>query len=222
LKKYETNKLFYNEYLYKLSVENRLASIFRNRNFSFARKVLDELQHNYNEGKPLLRQYYKRADNISEQTFLEAKRLYSFLSKKEDFTLRIEVGSMNIYSNDKDWLVDIATSINSENIISLHSPNPLYEHDIDKNTILLNHPFPYNYKVTFGNRKSNPGFVNFAKSNPHLIKIGPIASQVLETDGYVQNMYFYARDEKTIQLCHLMLGNIRRIDKLVVKSNLDK
>ena len=44
----------------------------------------------------------------------------------------------------------------------------------------------------------------------------------LETNGYVSDLYFYARDEKTLQLCSLMLSNIRRVDKLVVKSNLDK
>jgi len=30
-------------------------------------------------------------------------------------------------------------------------------------------------------------------------------------------MYFYARDDRTLQLCNIMLSNIRRIDKLVVK-----
>ena len=40
--------------------------------------------------------------------------------------------------------------------------------------------------------------------------------------GFVNGMYFYARDEKTIALCHLVTSNIRRIDKLLVKSDIDK
>jgi hypothetical protein len=41
-------------------------------------------------------------------------------------------------------------------------------------------------------------------------------------NGYVDGMYFYARDDKTIQLCNLMLNNIRRIDRIVSKRNIDK
>ena len=44
----------------------------------------------------------------------------------------------------------------------------------------------------------------------------------LQGHGYVSDLYFYARDEKTVQLCGLMLSNIRRVDKLVLKSSLDK
>ena len=39
---------------------------------------------------------------------------------------------------------------------------------------------------------------------------------------FVSDLYFYARDEKTLQLCSLMLSNVRRVDKLVVKSDIDK
>ena len=57
----------------------------------------------------------------------------------------------------------------------------------------------------------------WASNNPNLIKIGPKLQQELFVNGYVSGMYFYARDDRTLQLCNLMLSNIRRIDKLVVK-----
>jgi hypothetical protein len=44
----------------------------------------------------------------------------------------------------------------------------------------------------------------------------------METEGWVNGMYFYARDERIIQLCHLMLDNIRRIDKVIYKQDIDK
>ena len=72
------------------------------------------------------------------------------------------------------------------------------------------------------NLSDNSGFANWAKNNTKQVKIGPVLMKSLETNGYVSDLYFYARDEKTLQLCSLMLSNIRRVDKLVVKSNLDK
>jgi hypothetical protein len=123
---------------------------------------------------------------------------------------------MNVYSNDISWLNTIIYDIgNSINLISLHEPNPDYV--LTPDTILVDKSNGYQYKVTLGNDCGDETFGMWASNNPNLIKIGPKLQQELFVNGYVSGMYFYARDDRTLQLCNLMLSNIRRIDKLVVK-----
>ena len=222
MRKYETTKLFWGKYLYKISIRNVLAPCFRGKNFSYAREVLDGLQHSYEKGEPLIRTVWLKRHPVSEQQFLDAKILYSKFKKFDDFLLRIEMSSMNVYSNDKDWLLELGDSVAEQSVESFWEPDTKYQSLLDQNTIIVPEHNGYDYKVTLGNKSGDSGFANFAKTNPKLVKVGPILMEEMENKGYVNNMYFYARDEKVLQLCSLLLSNIRRIDKLVVKSNIDK
>ena len=67
---YETTKLFWGEYLYKLAVRNEMAPIFRGKNLSNARQVLDNLQLNYEAGLPLERVSWNRIHHITEHAFI--------------------------------------------------------------------------------------------------------------------------------------------------------
>ena len=44
----------------------------------------------------------------------------------------------------------------------------------------------------------------------------------LESQGFVSDLYFYARDEKILQLLNLFVSNVVRIDKLVYNRKIDK
>lgn len=222
LQKYETHKLFYGKYFYKLGLYNNLGHIFREKNLSFARQILDKLQNDYENGELLSFSLGMRVNPVQEETFLEAKKLYKFFSKADDYMLRIERGFVCVYSNDKNWINKIIQDLKPGTVREFYEP---LKEDFDllsSNTIIVNHSNGYEYKVTLGNKKGSPEFARWAKNNNKLIKLGPVAESEMLNRGYVANMYFYARDEKTLQLCHLMLDNIRRVDKLVVKSNIDK
>jgi hypothetical protein len=221
LKKCETTKLFWDKYPYKLALRNRIGSIFRDKNLSHARSVLDNMQRDYEAGDPIKLERYKRCDFVSESHFLDARRLYKFLSKRNDYTLRIEGVSVSIYALDREWLHTVKSAMHKENLIEFWEPAG--SSILEANTILVKEPFPYKLKVTLGTGSmSTAGFANFAKTNPKQIRLGPVLLQELEQDGYVNGMYFYARDERTLQLCNLMLDCIRRIDKIVAKQSLDK
>lgn len=223
MKKYETTKLFWGKYLYKLCIRNGIGTIFRDKNLSYAREVLDRLQQRYEEGKPLVVTRYYRETPVKELSFLDARKLYKFLSKTDDYTLRIEGATTCIYSNNREWIHTLKSAINKTNLLELWEPNPDHLSHLEPNTIIVESNNGYEYKVTLGSRVGDTsGFANWAKNNPNQVRVGPQLQQNLENNSYVADMYFYARDEKTLNLCELMLTNIRRIDKLVVKSDLDK
>lgn len=223
LKKLETTKLFWDKYLYKLCINNGIGHIFRDKNLSYARGVLDKLQQQYESGNALILESHYRQIPVKELSFLDARKLYKFLSKTDDYMLRIESSTVCIYSNNKEWLHTLKSAVNKENLLELWEPNPNHLSHLNENTIIVDKNNGYGYKVTFGPKIADTaGFANWAKSNEKQVRVGPTLMDNLERSGYVSDLYFYARDEKTLRLCELMLANIRRIDKLVVKSNLDK
>ena len=223
LKKYETTKLFWGKYLYKLTGRNGIGTIFRDKNLSYAREVLDTLQQQYEEGEPLIVTRYFRETPVTEISFLDARKLYKFLSKTDDYTLRIEGSSTSVYSNNREWIHTLKSAMNKNNLLEIWEPNPDHLTHLEPNTIIVDKSNGYNFKVTLGPKVGDTsGFANWAKHNPNQVRVGPQLQHNLEHNSYVSDMYFYARDEKTLNLCELMLSNIRRIDKLVVKSNIDK
>ena len=223
LKKLETTKLFWGKYLYKLCINNGIGHIFREKNLSHVREVLDTLQQQYDSGDPLVIESFYRKYPVKEISFLDARKLYKFLSKKDDYMLRIENSTVCIYSNNREWIHTLKSALNKENLNELWEPNPDHLPHLDANTIIVDKSNGYDYKVTLGPKVADTaGFANWASNNPKQVKVGPVLMQNLENNGSVIDLYFYARDEKTLRLCELMLSNIRRIDKLVVKPNLDK
>lgn len=198
-----------------------MGTFFRNKNLFAARQIIDTLQRLYNDGQPLIIERYRRIDHIKESHFLDAIKLYNALSSADNYMLRIERNSVCIYTNDKAWIESLKSSINEFNLTEYWEPTA---HTVlDPNTIVLKTPINYEFRVTFGTGKmSTEGFAKWARANPKQIRVGPATLRNLEKNGYVSGMYFYARDERTLQLCNLMLDNIRRIDKIVAKQSLDK
>lgn len=223
LKLCETTKLFWDEYPYKLVLKNKTAHIFRNKNLSYARQILDKMQTSYVENQPLCLTRGFRMDTVTEQQFLDSKKLLHFFSSRDDYRLRIELAYLSIYSFDLSWLNTISKSLGPGSVKELWQPGSNTANLLSKNTVILQENLGYNYRITLGRKSSDTSaFANFVRSNSHLVRVGPVLMNELENNGYVNGMYFYARDDKTIQLCHLMLDNIRRIDKIIYKHDVDK
>lgn len=222
MKKFETHKLFWNKYLYKLVLNNRLAGVFRNKRLSYAKSVLDDLDIKHKAGQPLIRTNTLRQDTITESHYLDAKRIYKFLSKEDDYMLRIESSNLCIYSNDKQWLNTVKSEITVYNLEEFWEPSVEIMKVLDANTIIVEQEIPFQFRVTLGRKRGNESFAKWADNNPKQVKLGPILREAMLDQGYVDGMYFYARDDRTLQLCNLMLDNIRRIDRVVSKRNIDK
>lgn len=215
MKTHDTTKLFYDQYVYKLVFTNGLSSIFRNKNLTHARMVLDRLDSAEQDGEPLAVQRMRRVEPVSMAHFNDAKKLIRFFYNFDDYTLRIELSHMSIYSNSKDWLMSIKEALCSECIREFWEPNPA-QVNILKPNVLISNSYPnFEYKVTLGRSRGSPEFAKFAQNNPNLVKAGSTLIENCEHKHDVDGFYFFVRDEKTLGLINLFLSNIRRIDKIV-------
>lgn len=201
-------------------MRNDLANYFREKNFTVTRSALDRLQRLYDQNQSLNIERGLRVYKVKEDAFFDAKKLYNIFLNYDNFKLRIESFYINIYSSNKTWLNNIASNVN--NVVSFYEPDQDHINLLQKNTIIVDKDNGYEYKVTLGNNKNSDNFAEWAKNNPTQIKIGPVAYKDMIANSYVNGLYFYAKNDKTLQLCSLMLDNIRRIDKLIVKPDIDK
>lgn len=214
MRKLETKKLFYNEYPYKLGVYNPLANIFREKKFRFAREELSRLELLWELNKPLVSGNFRKKEYDTE-TFFECKWLYKEFISRNDYKLRVEYPTIQIYSHDKAWLLHISNNVKQAD--SFYEPPVL----LPKNTIIVDKPTEYNYRITL-NAKPDPGLSRWIKSNPKLAKAGPVFLEEVSKKGYTNGLYFYVRDDKVLNIVGLMLGSMGRVDKIVCKQDLDK
>lgn len=226
LKLFETKKLHYGKYLYKITLYNDLSTIFRmefqKENFSFARGKLDELHLSYQESKkidPMVGhipwQKYNR-DYVRVDHFFDAINLYRLLKKADDYKLRVEQNTANIYTNNREFVKTLINNLKT--VIEFWEPDPeniatLTNH---KNVILVDKPPKYKYKLTFGKEKGSSALAKWIDKNPNLAKAGEILKQDLYKEGYVKGLYFYVKDDKAMMLAQLLVGeNIQRVDELL-------
>jgi len=199
-----------------------MAVVFRNKNLAYARKEIDSMQQDFESGSPLYFKRILRQVTVGQGCFLDAKKILTYLKKNEDSMVRVEGVCLSIFSNNRSWICDLKSNISSQRILEFWEPDPKTLNLLSPKTIIVNTPTDYKYKVTLG-PKGCPSFAKWAEQNPQHIKIGNGAKKELAEDGWVNGYYFYARDDKSLQICSLMLGsNIRRIDTLICKLDIDK
>lgn len=223
MKTFETKRLFYNQFLNKLVIVNPIAFIFRNFHGGYARRVIDNLQSQYDSyEKELMVRNGSRLFSVSHETFLELKRLYNHLSSAPvEFKLRVESTYLCIYSNEISFLRKIKHAANNPK--ELWQPKVGIENRYQPYTIIVNAPPEYEYKVTLpGCRQVDLGLADWAIANPDKIKASSTVLERLKRGSYVQGYYFYVRDEKILNLVELMLKRVGRIDKLVYVDDQDK
>lgn len=217
MKRFDTVKLFYDEYPYKLVVRNSLSHIFRDKNLPNAKQEIDKLQDFLVKGQPLTRTTYLRSETVELQTFLEAQKLYIEFNQFTDYKLRIENPLMQIYSHNYEWLVNITRRV--KNCIELWEPNSKVQ--LEPNVILTDKPSIFEYKVTLG-LEVDPGLATWITANPDKAKAGATCLKEIANKGYTRDFYIYIRDEKILQLLNLFVSNIARVDKLVYIAKTDK
>ena len=221
---YETTKLHYGKYLYKLAVLNSCASYFRtefqpNGDLKYCQKRLDELNSQYKAGKQSIHIPWgtRWRDTIPVDHFHDAIYIYRHLKRHTDYKVRCEMNCLYLYSNDRQMLIDLGNKL-KQRYIEFWEPNP-------ENVELLNHrdkiiickkPPKYEYKVTLGKKAGQPSLAKWIDANPKLGKMGEVAKAQCYNNGWVKGYYFYIRDYKTLTIAQMIVGdNIQRIDKLV-------
>jgi hypothetical protein len=222
----ETKKLHYNKYLYKLSIPNQCAYIFRTEfqkdgGLGYARQRLDILHQHYNhKEKTIIVPWTHNSRNYDEvpvEHYYDAIEIYRHLKSKTGFIVRCESFHLNIYSNDRKFLISLANKL-KHRYIEFWEPSP---EDVDtllsnENVIIVSKKPIYEYKITLGKRAGSSSLAKWIDANPALAKMGEVAKQECYKNGWVKGYYFYVRDSKSLFIAQMMVGdNIMRIDKLV-------
>lgn len=225
-----TNKLFYNKFLYKIVLYNSLAGIFRSelqrdRKLSYARFELDRMHQEYENGFPITRQIFRSNKIISTEDFFDAQAIYKILKKSSDHMVRIGIGSdLIIYSNNKNFLMSITKKIRNKSIL-FYEPDPNIKDFLikSKDIIITKNKPDFPLRIILGRKNGSSDLAKWLKNNKDKSKVGRKTLQYLEENGWVDGLYFYVRDEKVLQLVYLMCGdNIRKIEKLVWQHEIDK
>jgi len=224
LLKYETTKLFYNKYLYSLSVNSELTPIFRNKNFKYACTVLDKLQADFEAGRPLIRSFGRYEAPILLEHFLDARTIYNELTRyKNSYLLRCENRHLNLYTNDISFLHKLSNKC--KHAKSLYQPAKKHLEFIknNTNTIIVKNS-KYGYKITFGSNLVPDTLGSWLEANRDKVKFSNMLLEDLKKNQkYMNGRYIYITNDKVLILFKILAGEcIQRIDKLVCASDIDK
>ena len=226
LQKFYTTKLFYNKYLYKLRVKTTIAALFRGMNLGFAKTKLDEMQRDAESDIPIQHPFnspFRKDRTVSLETFMDACVVYNALeTNKQHAMVRCEGFSLDIYSNEPDWLTTLLSQVDVE---QWHEPenDEVFDYLIDNaNTKIVNGEVEWQFKAILG-KKVDPNFADYCENNPDGFKIGKVAKRVVRNNHFAEGFYFYAKNERYLMLAKIALGGqIRRVIKYVSQQDLHK
>ena len=219
-----TTSLFYNKYIYKLRIKNNIASIFRGLNLRYAKSRLDEMQQAAESDLPIpspFRLGIREPKYVSLDTFMDACVIYNALDKnKKKCMIRCEGFCLDIYSNEKNWLLDLAKNVDARELYQPHEDIADFL-QTNTNTVITNGPVEFPYKVYFNNY-ANATFADYCVNNP-AIKIGKTALSHVRNEYYLRGFYFWVKTEKQLMLAKIALGTgISKIVKYVSADDLHK
>lgn len=228
MKLFETCKLHYNKYLYKLVIYNSCSSYFRtdfqkDGQYRYAREKLDNIHKHHRLNVNEIKVPYGRwIDYIPKQDYYDAIVIFRYLknTKEKDFLVRVERGTMYLYSNNRNWLIKLGNKI-KQPYTEFWEPDPenLGLLQDNKNIILVKKKPEYLYKCTFGKKLGSPSLAKWIDANPNLAKIGDTAKWECYNNGWVKGYYFWVKNEKVLFMVQMIVGdNIVRVDKLVYNN----
>ena len=209
-----TEKLFYNQYAYKLVCRNDLSNEFRNNRLHHVRKLLDALQLSYESGQRLEIIRYKPI-GISQDSFEDAKVLYNELKNNNDYRLRIQYKELVVYSKDRDWLHNLGNKLRQS--LEWWEPQDTLT-PLQPGYAYLKRPIDYDYRVYTKDRLSHDARNWLLNNNNNKVKLGPVMLEYLQegADIRLNDLYFYAKSDRVLTVLRLLMGNnIRSINKVV-------
>lgn len=230
LKTFESSKLFYSEYLYKLVFRNDLNNIFRGElqkkeKLSYARAELDQLTEQYRNNQVLYKKAWRTEVPLDINDYFDAMTLYNSLKNYNEYKIRIDpYNTITLFSNNKDFLLRIGYKLKTD-FVEFWEPNVEYIDLLKSSTkIQIVDTIPeLPLKVWFNSKRINKDFANWLRANDDKCKIGKIALESLEQYGYLNGLYIYLRDERVLNLVTLLAGrSIRSVEKLVYRGDIDK
>lgn len=213
-----TKKLFYDKYVYKVTVWTNLAEHFRGNDMSATTLYIQNIYDNMILKGENERSWGSRW-NTKNITLEQVQREVAFchlISSLESYHVRVEGSHLSVYTNDEGFL-DTASELYKQP----YALKEIWRPENDKiKEFLLSNPkkilrpeYSHKYKVTVNSIPDAESFKQWASKLPKL--------KVMSKNNYVVGGYFYVADEKTLSLCRIFLGSrIRRVDEILLESEI--
>lgn len=228
MKLHETKKLHYGKYLYKISIETPLSSIFRtdnrrNNKLYYAKTKIDEYISE-SRNKPIVINTRFRKTVIQTSHIQDARTIYTVLINETDYFIRCESKKLMIYTNLLSLIDKLSSRVTGKVEIWQPDDKALTTLKDQKNVIISDKHTDYPYKITFGSKSGKPELAAWIEKNTDKVLAGPVLMKNLQrSNSWIQGQYIFARDENIIMLLQMIIGdNISRIDKVIYKANIDK
>lgn len=227
MKQYESLKLHYGKYLYKVLLNNQLSSIFSaHRTEQYRERVLNELQENYNLGNDLRLTRWRVGVPINTVDFENGKYLDQLFKDYSDYRKRVEFGDqVIIYTSDEDMVNELVDNL-SNCIREIHRPKEGIEAFLTQNigTAIVKTPPEHEFRVYLNGKHIDPSFANWLTSNSDKCKVGEMTLWNIKNSSYhTNNNYFYIKNEKVLTMIRMIVGhNIRKVERLVYQGDIDK
>jgi hypothetical protein len=130
LKIYDTTKVFYNKYIYKVDLLFPLGSIFRDKNWKWARTVIDS-HKNGSDDKSYM---FFKFNRYPDEDYILAEKMYKFFtSLDKDYLIRIENPRMSFYTSEYKYVEFFLLEF-EDKVKSFTKPYNKYTHDKLLNT----------------------------------------------------------------------------------------
>jgi hypothetical protein len=207
----KTKKLFFDQYLYKVSLRSQLALWFRGNKIdttiSTLTNLLDTLKAS-SVDRIKVRPGYQYSNSVSASDLTDALAVAQAIKLLGSGICRVEGSILNFYCND-EATIDQIVNLNKSSIRGVFKPenDKVKEFLLTNPTTIFREKYTHKYKVTvnpLGNAAED--FKNWAANLPKIDQ----ASR-----NYRYGGHFYVADLKTLSLCRLFLSNkIRRVDEL--------
>lgn len=203
----QTIRLFNGKYKYKIVLLSKAASWFRGGDLNVIKK-------NLNSAATSGTSWVKK---LTKDDYDYVFKLVAFLGSAKDYLIRVESPYINFYTNNPIDIEKLA-KLNEHNIKYVSLPEPGSETLLDNNKVLVKN-LDYAYKITMGKTRSNhSNFVTWCVGKEDRIRLTKSASKYLSKDASWGGYYFYVKDDKTLTMVKMFLGEGINSVESVVKT----
>ena len=226
----KTTKLHYSKYLYKAVFYTNLAfsfSSYRNKGkdrLGLAQSTINDLDNDYINKRSLKVSVRRSQKDVSTIDYKGMKSLLEYLTASTgEWRVRVENSFiLTVYTSDKT-LIDSIETIST--VREIYKPEEGMENFLLLNigTAIVNSPSEYDYRVYLKGNKMDPSFGNWLEANQDKSKVGDVTLRNIKNGYYLSGNYFYVRNDKVLTIVRMLIGyNVRRVEKLIYKEDIDK
>lgn len=204
----QTIRLFNGKYKYKIVLLSKAASWFRgNDHLTVVKKGLASADTNSVS--------WVRKLTLGDKDYV--LKLLTAMTAMSGYSIRVESPYINFYTNNEADVGKLA-KIDSTHVKYVSLPTPGSESLLDDKKVLVKN-LDYAYKINMGRTRSNhSNFVVWCEDKKDRVRLTKTAKRNLSRDSAWGGYYFYVRDDKTLTMVKMFLGEGIGTIESVVKT----